>query len=76
MAPRRNPEEDRMNWDQIEGKWKELSGKAQQQWGELTDSDIQEAKGDRRELAGKIQNRYGVTKEEAERQVDEWSARM
>ena len=65
-----------MNWDQIEGKWKELSGKAQQQWGELTDNDIQEAKGDRRELAGKIQNRYGVTKEEAERQVDEWSARM
>jgi uncharacterized protein YjbJ (UPF0337 family) len=65
-----------MNWDQIEGKWKELSGKAQQQWGELTDNDIQEAKGDRRELAGKIQNRYGVTKEEAERQIDEWSARM
>ena len=58
-----------MNWDQIEGKWKELSGKAQQQWGELTDNDIQEAKGDRRELAGKIQNRYGVTKEEAERQL-------
>ena len=65
-----------MNWDQIEGKWKELSGKAQQQWGELTDNDIQEAKGDRRDLAGKIQNRYGVTKEEAERQIDEWSARM
>ena len=65
-----------MNNDQFEGKWKELSGKAQQQWGELTDNDIQEAKGDRRELAGKIQNRYGVTKEEAERQIDEWSARM
>lgn len=65
-----------MNWDQIEGKWKEFVGKAQQQWGELTDNDVQEAKGDRQELAGKIQNRYGVTKEEAERQIDEWSARL
>lgn len=64
-----------MNWDQIEGKWKEMTGKVQQQWGELTDNDIQEAKGDRRELAGKIQNRYGVTKEEAERQIDEWTAK-
>jgi uncharacterized protein YjbJ (UPF0337 family) len=53
-----------------------MSGKARQKWGELTDDDIEEAKGDREELAGKIQNRYGVTKEEAERQVDEWSAQM
>jgi uncharacterized protein YjbJ (UPF0337 family) len=46
----------------------------QAKWGELTDDDLQEAKGDRRELAGKIQNRYGVTKDEAERQIDEWLA--
>jgi uncharacterized protein YjbJ (UPF0337 family) len=68
--------ENLMNWDQIEGKWKEMTGKVQQHWGELSENDIQEAKGDRRELAGKIQHRYGITKDEAERQIDEWSARV
>jgi uncharacterized protein YjbJ (UPF0337 family) len=63
-----------MNWDQVEGKWKEMSGRMQAKWGELTEDDLQEAKGDRRELAGKIQTRYGVTKDEAERQIDEWLA--
>jgi uncharacterized protein YjbJ (UPF0337 family) len=63
-----------MNWDQVEGKWKEMSGKVQQQWGQLTDDDLQQAKGDRRELSGRIQNRYGVTKEEADRQIDDWLA--
>lgn len=61
-----------MNWDQVEGKWKEMTGKVQGQWGKLTDSEIQEIKGSRRELAGKIQNKYGVTKEEAEKQIDDW----
>jgi uncharacterized protein YjbJ (UPF0337 family) len=64
-----------MNWDQIEGKWKEMTGAAQKQWGKLTDSDLQEVKGNRRELAGKVQSAYGVTKEEAEKQVDDWAAR-
>ena len=63
-----------MNWDQIEGKWKEMSGSVQSKWGELTNDEIQEVRGDRRALAGKIQNRYGITKEEAERQIDEWLA--
>jgi uncharacterized protein YjbJ (UPF0337 family) len=63
-----------MNWDQIEGKWKEMTGRVQSRWGELTDDDIQQVRGDRRELAGKIQNKYGVTREEAERQIDEWLA--
>ncbi|CAN5738688.1 CsbD family protein [soil metagenome] len=63
-----------MNWDQIEGKWMEYTGKVQQQWGKLTDSDVQDVKGNRRELAGKIQNKYGVTKEEAEKQIDDWLA--
>ena len=66
----------RMNWDQIEGKWKEFTGKAQQQWGKLTDDDLQQAKGDRRELSGKIQSAYGVTKEEADRQIDDWMGRQ
>ena len=64
-----------VNWDQVKGQWKEMSGKAKQQWGKLTDDDVQEAGGQREELAGKIQQRYGKTKEEAEREVDEWVAR-
>lgn len=44
-----------MIWDQIEGKWKEMTGQVQQKWGKLTDDDIQQVKGDRRELSGKIQ---------------------
>jgi len=64
-----------MNWDQIEGKWKEMTGQVQKQWGKLTDDDLQQVKGNRRELAGKIQNAYGVTKEEAERQIDDWAGR-
>jgi uncharacterized protein YjbJ (UPF0337 family) len=61
-----------MNWDQIEGKWNEYKGKARQSWGELTDDDLAEVNGKREELAGKIQYRYGKTKEEAEREVDDW----
>ena len=63
-----------MNSDQMKGMWKELSGKAKSRWGDLTDDDIAEARGDREQLAGKIQQRYGKTKEDAEREVDEWMA--
>lgn len=62
-----------MNWDQIQGNWKQLSGKAQQQWGHLTNDDLDVVEGRREELVGKVQERYGVAKEEAERQVDEWA---
>ncbi|MBE9639362.1 CsbD family protein [Salipiger mangrovisoli] len=61
-----------MNWDQIEGNWKEFKGKVREQWGELTDDEVQQAKGDREQLAGLIQKKYGVAKEEAEKQVDSW----
>jgi len=61
-----------MNWDQIEGKWTEYKGKARQAWGDLTDDDLAEINGNREELAGKIQHRYGKSKEEAEREVEEW----
>lgn len=64
-----------MNWDQIEGKWKEFTGAAQKQWGKLTDDDLQKIKGNRRELSGKIQSAYGVTKDEAEKQIDDWARR-
>lgn len=61
-----------MNWDQIEGKWKQASGKVKEKWGKLTDDDLQLIKGKRDQLVGRVQERYGIAKEEAERQVDEF----
>ena len=61
-----------MNWDQIKGQWKQMQGKARERWGDLTDDDLERAAGNRDQLAGRIQERYGIAREEAERQVDEW----
>jgi uncharacterized protein YjbJ (UPF0337 family) len=61
-----------MNWDQIQGKWKQFTGEVQSNWGKLTNDDLQEVKGDRTKLSGKLQERYGVGKEEADRQIDHW----
>jgi uncharacterized protein YjbJ (UPF0337 family) len=58
-----------MNWDQIQGNWKQVTGKAREQWGKITDDDFQKIAGKRDQLVGMIQNRYGVAKEEAEKQV-------
>ena len=65
-----------MNWDIIEGKWSQLKGQAKIKWGELTDDDLEIAAGKSEELAGRIQERYGKSKEEAEREVEEWSASL
>lgn len=65
-----------MNWDQIAGNWKQFSGRVQKQWGKLTNDDIEKVKGDQKLLAGKIQERYGISKEEAERQLNDWSNRL
>jgi uncharacterized protein YjbJ (UPF0337 family) len=62
-----------MNWDQIEGKWKQLTGSARQQWGKLTDDDVQMLTGQKDQLVGIIQERYGIAKAEAEKQADAWS---
>jgi uncharacterized protein YjbJ (UPF0337 family) len=61
-----------MNWQQMEGKWKQYSGKVREQWGKLTDRDLEVIHGRREQLLGKIQERYGIVREEAERQVDEF----
>lgn len=61
-----------MNWDQIQGNWKEMKGKAIETWGKLTDDELTEAKGDREQLEGLIQKKYGKTKEEARAAVDRW----
>lgn len=63
-----------MNWDQAKGQWKQLKGKALEQWGKLTDDDLDVIDGKREQLAGRIQERYGVTREEAEKQVEQWQS--
>ena len=62
-----------MNWDRVEGKWKQASGKIKEKWGKLTDDDLHMINGKREQLVGKIQERYGLAKDAAERQVDEFS---
>jgi len=61
-----------MNKDQLKGKWKQFKGGAKQKWGELTDDDLDQIDGRRQVLVGKIQERYGRTREEAEKEVDRW----
>lgn len=62
-----------MNWDQVEGKWKQAKGSVKQKWGKLTDDDLDTIAGHRDKLVGKLQERYGMAKEEAEKQADSWS---
>jgi uncharacterized protein YjbJ (UPF0337 family) len=61
-----------MNWDQVEGKWKQMRGSVKQQWGKLTDSDLDYMSGSRDRFVGRLQERYGIAKEEAQKQADEW----
>src|SRR5947209_15352040 len=61
-----------MNWDRIEGNWKTFKGQVRQKWGKLTDDDIDVIEGKRTELAGRLQQRYGVAKDQAERDIDTW----
>ncbi len=62
-----------MNWDELAGKWKQATGKVKEQWGKLTDDDLTAVNGKREQLVGRIQERYGVAKEVAEKQVDEFA---
>lgn len=61
-----------MNWDQVAGNWKQFKGKAREKWGQLTDDDFDRIAGQRDQLIGQIQKRYGVAKAEAEREVKDW----
>jgi uncharacterized protein YjbJ (UPF0337 family) len=64
-----------MNWDQIAGNWKQLKGRAKEQWARLTDDDLTLINGKRDQLIGRVQERYGIAKNEAERQVKDWEGR-
>jgi uncharacterized protein YjbJ (UPF0337 family) len=65
-----------MNWDQIEGKWKEMKGQLREKWGNLTDDDLEMIAGRRDQLIGRLQIRYGFAKEEAAKQVDEFATSL
>lgn len=65
-----------MNWDQIEGNWKQFKGQAQAKWGQLSDDDLDRAEGNREVLEGKIQERYGKSKDEARKEVDSFIASL
>ena len=61
-----------MNWDIVKGDWKQMKGKAREQWGKLTDDDVDQIQGRSEQLLGKLQNRYGIARDEAQRQFDAW----
>jgi len=63
-----------MNSDQMKGKWKQMKGAVKERWGKLTDDDIDVIAGQRDQLIGRVQERYGIAREEAQKQVDEWNA--
>jgi uncharacterized protein YjbJ (UPF0337 family) len=65
-----------MNWDTIAGNWKQFTGKVKEKWGKLTDDDLTAVAGKRDQLAGKLQERYGYGKDQAERELDEWSRNL
>jgi uncharacterized protein YjbJ (UPF0337 family) len=63
-----------MNWDRIQGNWKQMKGELKTQWGKLTDDEFDVIAGQRDKLVGKIQERYGCTRDEAENQVKRWES--
>jgi uncharacterized protein YjbJ (UPF0337 family) len=69
-------EERAMNWDRVEGNWKQITGKVKEQWGKLTEDDLTVINGKQYQLVGRVQERYGIAKDEAERQVKDWADRM
>ena len=63
-----------MNWDRIQGNWKQVTGRVKEQWGKLTDDDLDVIAGRRDQLAGKIQERYGLAKADVEKQLSHWES--
>lgn len=61
-----------MDWDRIEGNWKQFRGKVQEEWGKLTDDDLEVIEGNREQLEGRLQERYGKSKDDVRKEVDTW----
>ena len=65
-----------MDWNRVEGNWKQFSGKIKEQWGKLTDDDLDVIAGKRDQLEGKIQERYGYAKDQVHKDVDDWFSKL
>jgi uncharacterized protein YjbJ (UPF0337 family) len=65
-----------MNWDQVEGKWDNFKGKVREKWGKLTDDDLDVIAGKRDQLLGRLKERYGMEKEAAEKELNQWLNRL
>ena len=65
-----------MNWDSLKGKWTQLSGKVKEKWGDLTDDDLTRIGGQKDQLVGKLQERYGYAKERAQKEADAFAAAL
>src|SRR5262249_14989134 len=65
-------EEEQMDWNRVEGNWKQVKGKVKEQWGRLTDDDLNVIAGRRDQLEGKVQERYGIAKDQVRKDVDDW----
>ena len=64
-----------MNWDVVKGNWKQLKGKAREEWGEFTDDELDQMHGNYEQFVGRLQEKYGWKKEEAERRAKDWADR-
>ncbi len=65
-----------MNWDELSGRWTQFAGALKERWAEFTDDEIQQMQGNREQLEGKIQEKYGKSKEQAKEEVNEFLARL
>lgn len=65
-----------MNWDRVEGRWKQVKGSVKERWGKLTDDDLNVIDGKKDQLVGRVQERYGIAKDEAQTQVDDWNRQL
>src|SRR5215471_9870764 len=74
VAPMANAEVCQMDWNRVEGNWKQVKGRVKEKWGQLTDDDLDVINGRRDQLEGKIQQRYGLAKDQARKDVDDWFA--
>jgi uncharacterized protein YjbJ (UPF0337 family) len=61
-----------MDWNRVEGNWKQMKGKIKEKWGDLTDDDLAQINGNRDQLEGKIQDRYGIAKDKVKEDLDRW----
>lgn len=65
-----------MNWDRIKGNWKQFRGLVKMEWGKLTSDDLEVIEGDRMRLAGKLQESYGISRDEAKKWIKNWETRL